>query len=97
MRYTYDDEKDVLFIRFREGNYHESEEIYDGFVIDFDETGRPLAIDIFKEASKFVDIDLLKRNVEEKTFDEDLPRVDKESRVQMVADAAPPKKKGKRF
>jgi len=63
MRYTYDDERDTLFIRFREGEYGESEEIYDGFVIDFDKEGRPLGLDIYIEASKFVDINALKKNV----------------------------------
>ena len=46
MRYDYDEERDTIFIRFREGEYGESEEIYDGFVIDFDKAGRPLGLDI---------------------------------------------------
>jgi uncharacterized protein YuzE len=56
MKYSYDDEGDSLFICLRDGDYDESEEIYDGFVIDFDKSGRPLNIDIYREASKFVDI-----------------------------------------
>ena len=63
MRYDYDEERDAIFIRFREGEYGESEEIYDGFVIDFDKEGRPLGLDIYIDASKFIDIDALKRNV----------------------------------
>ena len=63
MRYEYDEEHDAIFIRFREGEYDESEEIYDGFVIDFDKTGRPLGIEIYMNASKFIDIDALKKNV----------------------------------
>ena len=63
MRYDYDDKGDSLFIRFREGDYDESEEIYPGFVIDFDKSGRPIALDIYYDASKFIDIATLKANV----------------------------------
>ena len=63
MRYQYDDASNALFIRFREGEYDTSEEIYDGFVIDFDKSGRPLGIDIYSNADRFVDIEQLKRNL----------------------------------
>ena len=46
MKYSYYEESDSLFICLRDGEYDESEEIYDGFVIDFDKSGRPLNIDI---------------------------------------------------
>jgi uncharacterized protein YuzE len=62
MKYYYDDESDSLFISLRDGEYDESEEIYDGFVIDFDKSGRPLNIDI-DHASKFVDIPRLLRSM----------------------------------
>jgi uncharacterized protein YuzE len=62
MKYYYFEESDSLFISLRDGEYDESEEIYDGFVIDFDKSGRPLAIDI-DHASKFVDIPRLLRNM----------------------------------
>jgi uncharacterized protein YuzE len=65
MRYAYDEEHDALFINLREGDYDESEEIYPGFVIDFDKSGRPLGLDIYYDASKFVDITALKKNVAE--------------------------------
>jgi uncharacterized protein YuzE len=64
MRYSYNDEGDSLFICLRDGEYDESEEIYDGFVIDFDKSGRPLNIDIYRDASKFVDIPRLLRSME---------------------------------
>jgi len=35
--------------------------IFDGFVIDFDKLGRPMGIEIYHDASKFVDIDRLKK------------------------------------
>ena len=69
MRYFYDEEHDSLMFTFRDADYAESEEIYDGFVIDFDTSGRPMGIDIYNEASKFVDIAQLRRN---------LPAVEKE-------------------
>jgi uncharacterized protein YuzE len=59
MRITYDKESDALAIDFRDAEYDESEEIYDGFVIDFDKSGRPMGIEIYYDASKFVDIDRL--------------------------------------
>jgi uncharacterized protein YuzE len=62
MRYFYDEEHDSLMITFRDADYAESEEIFDGFVIDFDKSGRPMGIDIYNEASKFIDIVQLKRN-----------------------------------
>ena len=59
MKITYDKESDALAIDFRDAEYDESEEIYDGFVIDFDKSGRPMGIEIYYDASKFVDIDRL--------------------------------------
>jgi uncharacterized protein YuzE len=69
MRYTYDKEHDALFLRFREGEYDESEEIYPGFVIDFDKNGRPLGLDLYYDASKTIDIEALKRNVIEDVYE----------------------------
>ena len=62
MKITYDKESDALAIDFRDAEYYESEEIYDGFVIDFDKSGRPMGIEIYYDASKFVDIPRLLRN-----------------------------------
>jgi uncharacterized protein YuzE len=63
MKYYYDEEGDSLFISLRDAEYDESEEISDGFVIDFDKSGRPMSIDIHSEASKFVDIPRLLRSM----------------------------------
>ena len=65
MRITYDKEFDALAIDFRDAEYDESEEIYDGFVIDFDKSGRPMGIEIYYDASKFVDVDRLMKMVPE--------------------------------
>ncbi|HEX3067783.1 MAG TPA: DUF2283 domain-containing protein [Thermoanaerobaculia bacterium] len=73
MRYSYNDEGDSLFISLRDGDYDESEEIYDGFVIDFDKSGRPLNIDIYRDASKFVDIPRLLRSMAPEPEDSQQP------------------------
>lgn len=62
MRYFYDDEHDSLLVTFRDADYGESEEIYDGFVMDFDTAGRPMGFDIYRDASKFIDIERLQRD-----------------------------------
>jgi len=65
MKITYSKDSDALAIDFRDAEYDESEEIFDGFVIDFDKSGRPMGIEIYHDASKFVDIDRLMRIVPE--------------------------------
>lgn len=68
MKITYSKDSDALAIDFRDGEYYESEEIFDGFVVDFDKSGRPMGIEIYHDASKFVDIDrLMKMKPEELT------------------------------
>ena len=73
MKYYYHAESDSLFISLRDGEYDESEEIYDGFVIDFDKSGRPLNIDI-DHASKFVDIPRLLRSMAPEPEESEQPR-----------------------
>jgi uncharacterized protein YuzE len=46
MRITYDKETDALAIDFRDAVHHESEEIYDGFVVDFDKTALSCATSV---------------------------------------------------
>lgn len=75
MKITYDKESDALAIDFRDAEYHESEEIYEGFVIDFDKSGRPMGIEIYYEASKFVDIDRLMKMVPEEAATEVVERL----------------------
>jgi uncharacterized protein YuzE len=70
MRITYDKGSDALAIDFRDAEYDESEEIYDGFVVDFDKSGRPMGIEIYYDASKFVDIDRLMKMVPEELTSE---------------------------
>ncbi|HEX3577337.1 MAG TPA: DUF2283 domain-containing protein [Thermoanaerobaculia bacterium] len=70
MNITYDKQSDALAIDFRDAEYDQSEEIFDGFVIDFDKSGRPMGIEIYYDASKFVDIDRLMTMVPEQLASE---------------------------
>jgi uncharacterized protein YuzE len=65
MKISYSKDSDALAIDFREGEIYDSEEIFDGFVIDFDKSGRPMGIEIYHDASKFVDVDRLMKMVPE--------------------------------
>lgn len=58
VKITYDKETDSLFIRLRPGAYLESEEVQPGVVLDFDDRGKIIAIDI-QHASELVDVDHL--------------------------------------
>ena len=96
MRMHYDEEQDALLVTFRDGNYEDSEEIFEGFVIDFDKEGRPLGLDIYSEASKFVDIAALKRNVRLEDDSASLPRVERkqsQNDTMMIADRPDTSKK----
>lgn len=43
---TYDSEADVLYIRFREGKIEESDEVSEGFIVDYDTKRKPIAMEI---------------------------------------------------
>ena len=46
MTVDYDKETDAMFVRFAKGTIVESEEISPGIVLDFDEEGRILAMEV---------------------------------------------------
>ena len=46
MRIRYDEEADVVYLRFREGKITESDEIKEGVIVDYDINGKPIAIEI---------------------------------------------------
>jgi uncharacterized protein YuzE len=46
MNVRYDQEANALYIRFRDGDITESDEIRDGVIVDFDSTGKPIGIEI---------------------------------------------------
>ncbi len=53
MRITYDESVDILYIRLRESDYEESDEVSEGVIVDYDKAGKPMAIEIL-EASKML-------------------------------------------
>jgi len=63
MKVDYFEDTDSAMFTFREGaDYDDSEEIFDGFVIDFDKSGRPMGLDVYQDASKFFDRSWLRRH-----------------------------------
>lgn len=46
MRITYDESVDIIYIRLREGDYEESDEVATGVIVDFDKDGKLMAIEI---------------------------------------------------
>ena len=58
MKVEYDVTTDSLYISLKEGVSAESEEVTDGVVLDFDDAGKVVGIDI-QHASQRADIDKL--------------------------------------
>lgn len=46
MKSRYDAETDALYVRFSDAEIVESEEVRPGFILDFDATGRVVAVEI---------------------------------------------------
>lgn len=46
MKIKYDEEADAIYLRFKEGEIAESDEIKEGLIIDYDSEGNPVAIEI---------------------------------------------------
>jgi len=46
VKIRYDPEADALYIRLREGDIEESDQVAQGLIIDYDTDGKPLAIEI---------------------------------------------------
>ncbi len=46
MKIKYDEEANVIYVRFKEGEIAESDKIKEGLIIDYDAKGNPLAIEI---------------------------------------------------
>ena len=55
MKIKFDEESDVIYLRFKEGRIAESDEIKDGLIIDYDEEGNPIAIEILNAKSVLSD------------------------------------------
>ncbi|MBI3537491.1 MAG: DUF2283 domain-containing protein [Chloroflexi bacterium] len=57
MKVTFDESVDILYIRLREGDYEESDEVTEGVIVDFDKLGKPIAIEILDASSLLGQID----------------------------------------
>jgi uncharacterized protein YuzE len=53
MRIIYDEEVDALYIRLKEAPYHESDEIREGLILDYDRDGNLIGIEIL-DASDYL-------------------------------------------
>jgi len=58
MRIRYNEKSDALYIRFREEKYFESDEIREDFILDYDQNGNIIGIEIL-DASDYLNIDEL--------------------------------------
>lgn len=58
MKIRYDEKADALYIRFREAPYYESDKIKDGFILDMDQNGNVIGIEIL-DVSHFLKPDEL--------------------------------------
>jgi len=46
MRINYDEKTDCLYIRLKETSYYESDEVREGVLLDYDDKGNVIAIEI---------------------------------------------------
>ena len=58
MKIRYDENVDALYIRLREGKYYESDEIKEGIILDYDEAGNIIGIEILDASSYLLPTDL---------------------------------------
>ncbi len=58
MKVSYDEEADAIYIKLRDGEYVESDEVQEGIILDYDEEGNLLAIEILNASSRFTLQDL---------------------------------------
>jgi len=58
MRINYDEKTDSLYIRLKETTYHESDEVKEGVLLDYDSKGNLIGIEIL-DASEYLSSDEL--------------------------------------
>jgi uncharacterized protein YuzE len=64
MKVRYDEEADALYIGLRKGEYHKSDEIKEGFILDYDTDGNIVGIEILEASSNLAPADLSTVNFE---------------------------------
>ena len=58
MKLRYDEQVDILYIQLKETPYHESDEIKEGFILDYDKKGNIIGIEIL-DVSEYLSPDEL--------------------------------------
>lgn len=58
MRISYDEKTDSLYVRLKETPYYESDEVRQGILLDYDDKGNLIAIEIL-DASEYLSTDEL--------------------------------------
>lgn len=58
MKVSYDEEADALYIKLRDGDYDESDEVQEGIILDYDAEGNLIAIEILNASTRFTLQDL---------------------------------------
>ena len=58
MRISYDEKTDSLYVRLKETPYYESDEVKQGVLLDYDDKGNLIAIEIL-DASEYLSADEL--------------------------------------
>ena len=53
MRFYYNKKQDILYIRFNENPYYESQELQEGIIFDYDKSKKIIGIEIFDVSKKF--------------------------------------------
>jgi len=53
MRFHYNKKQDILYIRFNENPYYESQELQEGIIFDYDKSKKIIGIEIFDVSKKF--------------------------------------------
>ena len=64
MKIRYDEEADALYIKLREAEYYESDEIQEGFILDYDADANIIAIEILEASTHVPLADLSTMNFE---------------------------------
>ena len=55
----YDSDADALYIRIREGKVLESDEVEDRIIVDYDEKGNVVGIEVFEFSKRKIDLNEL--------------------------------------
>ena len=52
MKINYDRADDAMYIRFSDAEYHQSDEVKEGIILDFDKKGRIIALEVLDVSTR---------------------------------------------